>query len=91
MSKLWEHVMPPEKVHLEIILSWLVIVSICSTIRESSTVHCLSRQWLAITLMNCVTDSQFEMTSLAAVTNASLFCKERNKHRSPQENTFVVY
>lgn len=37
---------------LEMMLSWLVMVRICSTMRESSTVHCLSRQWVAITLIN---------------------------------------
>lgn len=42
----------PKSSDLEMMLSWLVMVRICSTMRDSSTVHCLSRQWLVITLIN---------------------------------------
>lgn len=58
---------------LEMMLSWLVMVRICSMVRESSAVHCLSWLWLAIMLRNCVTDWQLVITSLEAATNASLF------------------
>ena len=51
----------------------LVMVRICSRMRDSSAELCRSKQWSAITLTNSVTDWQSSTTALAVSTNSSLF------------------
>lgn len=58
--------------HLEMMVSWLEIVRICSAITQSSSVQCLSKQWSAMTRTNWVIDWPLEMRSFADVTKASL-------------------
>lgn len=58
--------------HLEMMVSWLEMVRICSAITQSSSVQCLSKQWSAMTRTNRVIDWPLEMRSFADVTKASL-------------------
>lgn len=58
--------------HLEMIVSWLEMVRICSAMTKSSSVQCLSRQWSAMTRTNWVIDWPLETRSFADVTKASL-------------------
>lgn len=58
--------------HLDMMVSWLEMVRICSAMTQSSSVQCLSKQWSAMTRTNWVIDWPLETRSLADVTKASL-------------------
>lgn len=60
--------------YLEMMVSWLEMVRICSAMTQSSSVQCLSKQWSAMTRTNRVMDWPLDTRSFADVTNASLLC-----------------